>query len=421
MQVEPPQGVMPQASVLDRQDERLRQTSGLTGAIDDLVDRVRGGDVGSLSIIVGLVIIAVIFWSINPIFLAPENLVNLLSETAAVGTIAIGIVLVLLVGQIDLSVGSMSGVASSILGVALTQLGWPVPVAIGVAVVVGLAVGVTYGLIFTRFGVPTFVITLAGLLALLGLQLRILGTNGSINIPFRSPLVEFSQKLFLPESVAYGLAAAIAGVFVADAYLRSRRRARAGLSARPFRQQLMMGVAILLSLATLVWYLYQGARGISLSFTLFVSLVVLMNLLLLRTRWGRSVYAVGGSVEAARRAGINVNRVYISVLALCSMFAAIGGVLAAGRLATASISSGTGDTNLNAIAAAVIGGTSLFGGRGGAYSALLGIIVIAAISNGLTLLSLDSSARLMITGAVLMSAVIVDSVSHRSRIAHGRA
>lgn len=409
----------PQGTALDRQDERLRQGSGLAAA-RDLVDRLRGGDVGSLPIIIGLVIISLIFWTINPVFLAPENLVNLLSEMAAVGTISIGIVLVLLVGQIDLSVGSMSGVASSILGVALTQLGWPVPVAIGAALMVGLAVGVTYGLIFTRFGVPTFVITLAGLLALLGLQLRILGTNGSINIPFTTSIVDFAQKMFLPAPVAYGLAALIALAYVGSAYLRARRRARAGLSTRPLTQSLIAGGAILLALEAVAWYLNQ-ARGISLTFTLFVSLVVLVNFVLLRTRWGRSVYAVGGSVEAARRAGINVNRVYISVLALCSMFAALGGIIAAGRLATASISSGTGDTNLNAIAAAVIGGTSLFGGRGGAYSALLGIIVIAAISNGLTLMSLDSSARFMITGAVLMTAVIVDSLSHRSRIAHGRA
>lgn len=407
----------PEASAIDHQDERVRHG---TGGIGDLVDRLRGGDVGSLPIIIGLVIISFVFWTINPVFIAPENLVNLLSETAAVGTIAIGVVLVLLVGQIDLSVGSMSGVASSILGVGLTQFGIPVPMAIALALMVGLVIGVVYGLIFTRFGVPTFVITLAGLLALLGLQLRILGTNGSINIPFQSSIVEFSQKMFLPAPVAYGLAVAIALGYVASAHLRARRRAKAGLSTQPFGQVLLVGVGILVSLGVFVWYMNQ-ARGISLTFTLFVTLVVIVNFVLLRTRWGRSVYAVGGSVEGARRSGINVNRVYISVLALCSMFAALGGILAAGRLATASISSGTGDTNLNAIAAAVIGGTSLFGGRGSAYSALLGILTIAAISNGLTLMSLDSSTRFMITGAVLMTAVIVDSISHKSRIAHGRA
>ena len=156
-------------------------------------------------------------------------------------------------------------------------------------------------------------------------------------------------------------------------------------------------------------------------FVLFLGLLVVFDFTLRRTRWGRAVYAVGGSVEAARRAGINVTRIYASVFILSSTFAALGGLLAAGRLAAASISSGTGDTNLNAIAAAVIGGTSLFGGRGHVYSALLGVLTISSISSGLTLLSLDSSIRFIITGGVLMLAVIADSLARKSREAHGRA
>ncbi|HEX3982419.1 MAG TPA: ATPase, partial [Acidisoma sp.] len=153
----------------------------------------------------------------------------------------------------------------------------------------------------------------------------------------------------------------------------------------------------------------------------FLALVVLLNYALTRTQWGRSVKAVGGNREAARRAGINVRRVYASAFVLCSIFAAVGGVLSSARLASASQQAGTGDVNLDAIAAAVIGGTSLFGGRGSAYSALLGIIVIQAISSGLTLLDLSSSLRYMITGAVLAIAVIVDSLARRSRVSHGRA
>jgi ABC-type xylose transport system permease subunit len=168
------------------------------------------------------------------------------------------------------------------------------------------------------------------------------------------------------------------------------------------------------------WYLNM-TRGVSLPFMLLVVLVMIVDFLLKRTKWGRSVYAVGGSVEAARRAGIKLWRVYISVFVLCSTLAALGGLMSAGRLSAASISSGTGDTNLNAIAAAVIGGTSLFGGRGNAYSALLGIVVIESIANGLTLLSLTSAVRFMITGGVLMIAVIVDSMARRSRAAHGAA
>jgi simple sugar transport system permease protein/D-xylose transport system permease protein len=179
-------------------------------------------------------------------------------------------------------------------------------------------------------------------------------------------------------------------------------------------------VALFLGLALMVWYLSRDF-GTGTSFVFFVVLVVLMNFVLKRTRWGRSVFAVGGNVEAARRSGIRVNRIYISVFMLTSLFATVGGILAAARLNSASLSSGAGDTNLNAIAAAVIGGTSLFGGRGSAWSALLGIIVIQSISNGLTLLSLDSSIRYMITGAVLLLAVIIDSLSRRSRASHGAA
>ena len=405
---------------IDLQDERLIRRSGPADTLSGWFSQVRNGDLGSLPIIVGLVIIWGIFQALNPFFLSSRNLVNLAIECAAVGTISLGVVLVLLVAQIDLSVGSMSGVASAILGVGLTQLHWPLPVVLVVAMLAGAAVGLIYGVIYVRFGVPTFVITLAGLLALLGLQLNILGTNGSINIPFDSWIVRFNQQMFLPDVVSYVLAVVGAVAYAGSALARARRRTRAGLSPASPVGIVVKSVVLLVVLEVVCWYLNQ-ARGIGAPFVLFVALVIVMNFFLKRTHWGRSVYAVGGSVEGARRAGINVTRVYVSVLMLGTMLAALGGLLSAGRLAAASISSGTGDTNLNAIAAAVIGGTSLFGGRGNSYSALLGIVVIASISSGLTLLSLDSSIRFAITGGVLMLAVIVDSISHRSRVAHGRA
>jgi D-xylose transport system permease protein len=404
----------------DLQDERLIRRTGLRGAAANLWLRIRTGDIGSLPVIVGLVIIWGVFQALNPFFLSSANLSNLAIECAAIGTIAIGVVLVLLVAQIDLSVGSMSGVASSILGVGLTKLGWSATTAVVVAIVAGVVVGLVYGLIYVRFGVPTFVITLAGLLALLGLQLLILGTNGSINMGFESWIVKFNQQMYLPAAWSYGLSVLAAAAFAGSGLARSRRRAAAGLSAASTTTIVVKAVAMLAVLEVFCWYL-NLTRGIGAPFVLFVTLVIVADFALKRTRWGRSVYAVGGSVEGARRAGINVNRIFISVLVLGTTLAAVGGLLAAGRLATASISSGTGDVNLNAIAAAVIGGTSLFGGRGNAYSALLGIVVIASISSGLTLLSLDSSYRFMITGTVLMIAVIVDSMSRRSRAAHGRA
>lgn len=405
---------------LDGQDERLIRTVGLRGTLTGALTRIRTGDVGSLPVVVGLAIIFAIFQMLNPSFLSSGNLVDLATECAAVGTISIGVVLVLLVGQIDLSIGSMSGVASAIVGVGLTAYGWPMWMAVAAALAAGAAVGLLYGVIFVWFNVPTFVITLAGLLALLGLQLGILGTNGSINIPFSSWLVRLMQQTFIARPLAPVLVAAVALAYLASQLARARRRRLHGLSTASLTGSLVKAGALLVVLEAGCWYLNQD-RGISAPFVLFVALVVGVDFMLTRTRWGRSVFAVGGSVEGARRAGIKVGRVYISVLVLGSLFAALGGLLSAGRLATASISSGVGDTNLNAIAAAVIGGTSLFGGRGSAYSALLGIVVIQSISNGLTLLSLDSAVRFVITGGVLMVAVIVDSVSRRSRAAHGRA
>jgi ABC-type xylose transport system permease subunit len=405
---------------IDLQDERLLQSQSPRVRARLFLRRLQGGEVGALPVVLGLVLIFAIFQSLNPYFLSSGNLVDLLTQCAAVGTISIGVVLVLLVGQIDLSVGSMSGVASAILGVGFVLHHWPLWLAIAIALVAGLAVGAIYGFAFVRFSVPSFVVTLAGLLALLGFQLKILGANGSINIPFDSAIVEFMQVMYVPRPVSYLLVAAVPAAYAVARLARDRRRKAEGLSTGSRTATLMTAGVMLVVLEVVAYYLNKD-RGISAPFVLFVVLVVAMNFFLTRTVWGRSVYAVGGSVEGARRAGINVPRIYMSVFVLCSLFAALGGLLSAGRLATASISSGVGDTNLNAIAAAVIGGTSLFGGRGSAYSALLGIVVIQSIASGLTLLSLESSVRYMITGGVLLLAVIVDSVSRRSRAAHGLA
>jgi ABC-type xylose transport system permease subunit len=407
------------ATPLDRQNERLASVAGPRAAASSFGRRVRGGDIGSLPVVIGLLFIAVIFQVMSSAFLSPANLVNIARDCVAVGVIAVGLIPVLLTGQIDLSVGSMSGVGSTLLGVGLVVHGWPAWEAMGAALAAGLAVGLVYGVVFVRFGVPSFVVTLAGLLSLLGLQLKLLGTNGSVNIPFGSSVVRFTQQMYLPRPASYGIAALAALGYLGTALARNRRRRAASLGTRPLAGDIARAVALLAGLLFACWYLNRD-RGIPASFALLVVLVVVLHYLLTRTRWGRAVFAVGGSVEGARRAGLKVSRVYLSVFVICSFLAALGGLLAAGRLATASISSGVGDTNLDAIAAAVIGGTSLFGGRGGAYSALLGIIVIQSIASGLTLLNLDSSVRYIITGGVLMVAVIVDSLARRSRASHGR-
>jgi D-xylose transport system permease protein len=389
----------------------------LAGAIE----RLRSGDIGSLPVVVGLAVIWIVFQILNPTFLSSTNLVNLTMQSAAVGTISIGIVLVLLVGEIDLSVGSVSGLAGSIVAVGFVQLGLPLVVDLLAAVASGALVGLIFGFLYTRLGVPSFVITLAGLLAVLGVQLRVLGSAGSINIPFDSWIVQFGQQWFLPPVAAYALVALVVLIYGWELVAESRRRTRAGLVSMATRAIVLRVVGLTVLLGAATWYL-NLSRGVGAMFLSFVVLVVFMHLALTRTRWGRAVYAVGGNADAASRAGIRVNRIYISVFVLCSTFAAIGGVLAAARLAGANQSSGSGvETNLYAIAAAVIGGTSLFGGRGSAFSALLGVLVIMSITNGFALLNLDSSVRYVITGAVLVLAVVIDSLSRRSRKAAGRA
>jgi D-xylose transport system permease protein len=354
------------------------------------------------------------------VFLSSTNLVNLLYDSAAVGTIALGIVLVLLLGEIDLSVGSLSGLSSALLGVLWVNKGWPVLLAVAAAALSGAVIGLIYSFLFTKFGMPSFVATLAGLLAFLGLQLQLLGTQGSINLPYGSGLVTFGQQQFLPPVVGYLFAVIAAAAVLGTALLNIRDRQRANLSRRSWRSVVVRSALLLVLLLVAVWYLNRD-NGVPWMFTLFVIAVVVLNYALTRTQWGRHIFAVGGSVEAARRAGINVRGIYRSAFVLTGLLAATGGVLSAARLASSSQSAGTGDVNLNAIAAAVIGGTSLFGGRGSAYSALLGILVIQSISNGLTLLNLSSAPRFMITGLVLALAVLIDSLARRSRASHGRA
>ncbi|WP_201837776.1 sugar ABC transporter permease [Microvirga zambiensis] len=408
------------APLLDRSDERVKHAEGIGGSVRAFWDRVRSGDLGSLPVVVGLAIIWTVFQSLNPVFLAPNNLVNLLFDCSTVGVIALGIVCILIVGEIDLSVGSVSGFASALVGVLWVNQGWPVSIAILAALLFGALIGALYAVLFNRFGMPSFVATLAGLLSILGLQLYLLGSTGSINLPYEAPLVNFGQLLVMPDPVSYALAALPGIVMFVLGYRTAARRREAGLSPQPLSSLLLRPVVVTVVLEFIVYYLNLD-RGIPWMFGLFVGLVVVMNYALTRTKWGRQMLAVGGNREAARRAGINVRFIYMTAFVLCSSLAAAGGILSAARLASASQQAGTGDVNLNAIAAAVIGGTSLFGGRGSAYSALLGIIVIQSIASGLTLLDLSSSLRYMITGAVLAIAVIVDSLARRSRASHGRA
>jgi D-xylose transport system permease protein len=391
-----PQGEPQPSTLLDRSDIRVKHATGIGGTVSEFVERVRSGDLGSLPVVAGLIIIWTVFTSLNPVFLSADNLVNLLFDCSTVGVISLGIVCVLMVGQIDLSVGSMSGFASALVGMLWVNHGWPVLLAIAAAIAVGALIGALYA------------------------QLYVLGATGSINLPYGSAIVNLGQLIIIPAVISYLLALAPGAVMLALG-LRTRERRRASqLSAPSVGSLLARALAITVLLEAVVAYLNQG-RGVPLMFGVFLGLSVAMDYALKRTRWGRSMHAVGGNHEAARRAGIKVGAIYTSAFVLCASLAALGGVLTAARLASASQQAGSGDVNLNAIAAAVIGGTSLFGGRGSAYSAVLGIIVIQSIASGLTLLNLSSSLRFMITGAVLAIAVIVDSLARQSRVSHGRA
>ncbi len=410
-----------QTSLYDRTDVRVRVVDqGLAGAARALVDRIRAGDLGVLPVVAGLIVIFAIFTVLNPVFLLPNNIVNLLFDASAVGFISLGIVMVLLLGEIDLSIGSMSGLASALVGVFWVNKGLPLPFAMTAAVAAGALVGFFYSFLLNRFSMPSFISTLAGLLALLGMQLYILGPTGSINLPYASYLVRFGQVLVMPQWLSYVVALAPGIWMIVHGLHQIKARAAARLSHSGLSVLLAKVVVYTALFEAAVAYLNLG-RGVPWMFGFFVFCVAAMQYGLTRTKWGRSMFAVGGNIEAARRAGIAVGRIRMSAFMLGASMAALGGVFSAARLATASQQAGTGDVNLNAIAAAVIGGTSLFGGRGSAWTALLGVLVIQAISNGLTLLNLSSSLRYMITGAVLAIAVMIDSLARQSRASHGRA
>ena len=416
-----PSNTTPSAGpLLDRSDVRVKHAAGFTDSVYAFLDRVRAGDLGSLPVVVGLVIIWTVFGALNPIFLSANNLVNLLFDCSTVGVISLGVICVLMVGEIDLSVGSISGFASAMLGTLWVNQGWPVALAILAAVVVGGFIGFVYAQLYNRLGMPSFVSTLAGLLAILGMQLYILGKTGSINLPYGSAIVDFGQTMVMPHVVSHALAL-LPGAVMLTVGTRTAARRRVAKLSPPSLGGIILAAATTTILLELVVVYLDRDRGIPWMFALFVVLAAALNYALTRTKWGRSMTAVGGNREAARRSGIDVRFIYTSAFMLCAALAALGGVLSAARLASASQQAGTGDVNLNAIAAAVIGGTSLFGGRGSAYSALLGIIVIQSIASGLTMLDLSSSLRYMITGAVLAIAVIVDSLARRSRVSHGRA
>ena len=383
----------------------------------DLFRRFIAGDLAELRVVLVLGLIWVIFYSQEDRFLSSVNLTNLVLQITAIGLVSVGVVLVLLLGEIDLSIGAVSGLCASIMAVLGVKHGWSPYLAIAAAVLAGMAIGLFQGFMFTRFGIPSFVVTLAGLLAWQGLQLEVLGETGTVNIT--DPKITGLTNTFYSDTVGWIFALLVIAAYAAFTLLGRQRRVREGLSATPLTQLVMriglVGAAILVA----IWVLNDD-RGLPLAVLILLGFVLVFVYITTRTTFGRHIFAVGGNAEAARRAGIKVTRLRVVVFMICSSMAAIGGVMAASRLLAVNQSSGAGDFLLIAIAGPVIAGTSLFGGRGSVWHALLGALVIGSISNGMDLLALQSSVKFMVTGAVLLAAVVVDAIARRQRQAAGR-
>ena len=382
---------------------------------------VRAGDLGTLPIIVGLVVIALVFGMLEENFLTERNFTNLLLQMAAIATMAIGVVFVLLIGEIDLSVAFVSAVGAVVMTLLLRpdDPGWPWWAAIGVALLCTTTIGLLHALVITKVGVPSFVVTLAGFLIWSGVVLILTtqySTAGTIRI--QDDTVIGIANDFLSEIWGWILAVA---VVVAYAALQLRtaiaRRAR-GLAGKPTSLVVLQTVGLAAVTFAAVWYLNQD-RGVPKVILILGILLVFWSFVASRTRFGRHVYAVGGSAEAARRAGIAVDRVRIAVFMISGLMAGVGGIMLASRLRSVATNTGGGNLLLLVIAAAVIGGTSLFGGTGRVIAALLGALVIASIHNGMDLMGLASGTKFVITGLVLLGAVLVDAFAKRRRAARG--
>ncbi len=359
-----------------------------------------------------LALIWFVFTLANDRFLTSINLTNLTLQIAAVGCISVGVTLVLLLGEIDLSVGAVSGLAAAVMAVLSVKHGWSAYPAIAAALLVGAGIGLFQGTVSTRLVIPTFVVTLAGLLAWQGVQLSVLGSTGTVNLTDQH-LLDLAG-VFLADWVGWLVALVVVVGLVATEIGFRRQRAAAGLVQAPLVGSVTRLVGAAIALFGGVFVVNQD-RGVPLSLVILLVIIAFFHWLLTRTRFGRHVFAVGGNDEAARRAGIPVARVRTIVFVLASTLAAFGGVLAASRLQAVNQNSGGSDLLLLAIAGPVIAGTSLFGGRGSVWGALLGALVIGSISNGMDLLALESSVKFMVTGGVLLGAVALDAATSSRR------
>ncbi|MCX4430914.1 sugar ABC transporter permease [Streptomyces mirabilis] len=405
-----------------------RRGQAVVRAVARVVDRwaagarrkLSAGELGSLPVVLVLAAVWITFQSLNQSFLSPRNLSNLSVDVAGTGLVAVGIVFVLLIGELDLSVGSISGLAAAVFAVLNVNNGVPEWLAAIIGVLTGTAAGTVQGFSFAKTRVPAFVITLAGLLTWNGFMLYILGASGTVNLDENGLVAKLTSYYFTNDAVAYGLAAIAAATVFLVCYQGRRRRKAVGMPYRSLRG-IVARTGVLTVIAFTGAYLLNRFQGLPLALLIFLVVVAGLDIVLRRTHYGRQIYALGGSVEAARRASLSVTGVQTAVLAISGTMAAIGGLFLASRITSVSQSSGSGVLLLNAIAAAVIGGTSLFGGRGTTWSAALGMLIIQSIASGMALTDTPAAVQFVITGGVLFAAVVIDSLSRRSQKAHGRA
>ena len=383
------------------------------------IARVKGGETGSLPALLGLIILATLFAAANPIFLKPINFANLLTQTATVTTLAMGLTFVLLLGEIDLAAGVTAGLSAAFLAISMSNYGVAWPLAVVIAISLGMLIGFLIGLLVAKVGIPSFVVTLAAFLAFQGLQLVVVGKGGLIGID--APPILAIMNTPMPIAFGWILLTVIFLLYVGSALYSRRQRTSSGQPNKP------MGILVFRSLTILIvgvgfvsfLNLERGAnpavtslKGVPYVVPIVLILLAAGTFVLYRTKFGRHVYAVGGNAEAARRAGIQVSRVRIKVFMISSSFAGIAGILMASRQASVDAAAGRSIV-LNAIAAAVVGGVSLFGGRGRLSDAVIGGFVIAVIDNGLGLIGLASGLNLAITGGVLLLAATADAITSR--------
>jgi len=392
----------------------------IKGAAKDYWSRVKAGDIGSLPAVLGLVVLCLVFGSMSSVFLTPGNFANLITQAAAVIVIAMGLIFVLLLGEIDLSAGYTAGVTGAVLVILITNEGQPWYVALVASIAVGALLGFLLGSLVARLGIPSFVVTLAAFLAFQGILLLLAGEGGTIRVEDPTILAVENSNMSPTVSWIFFLIVAVAYVLSGLTAMNSRRKAGLKTELKKLWIIKTAGLLLITGLAVFALNLERSnnpdlvsLKGIPYVVPVILLLLVIGTFVLGRTAFGRHIYAVGGNAEAARRAGIDVKRIRIAAFMICSSLAAIAGMIFASRQNSVSPTTGGSSTLLYAVGAAVIGGTSLFGGKGKMRDAILGGLVVAVIDNGMGLLGYAAGIKFIVTGLVLLVSAGVDAISRR--------